>query len=93
MDDAVSDGRITPGQYAELAEAGLVVRGSNRRHVVFEVSVNPDNDDITRALGRAEILRQATGNTVTAAVITHQPNPAFAREAETKGVKVLDIAP
>lgn len=64
MNDAVAEGRITGDQHSELARADLIIRGSNQRHAVLEVSTNPDGDDITHAMERAEILRLATGDKV-----------------------------
>ena len=91
MTMAVSLGRITQDEYDDLTEADLIVRGRNRRHLVVEISMGPDVNDIRRSLRRAGTLQRATGETVTPVVAAPNPHPEFIQEAEASNVTVLDI--
>ena len=91
MADAIEDGRISEEEYMDLGDADLIVRGGNRRHAVVEISLGPDNDDITRAVRRSEILQRATGEDVVAVVATPSPHPALVEEAERRSAHVIDI--
>lgn len=91
MADAIEDGRISEEEYMDLGDADLIVRGGNRRHAVVEISLGPDNDDITRAVRRSEILQRATGEDVVAVVATPSPHPALVEEAERRSSHVIDI--
>ena len=88
---AILVGLITQDEYDDLMEADLIVRGGNRRHAVVEISLGPDEDDISRAVRRSEILHRSTGDHVTPVVATRGPHPALVQEAERRNVRVLDI--
>lgn len=92
MYEAMENGLITQEEYMDLGDADLIVRGGNRRHAVVEMSLGPDDDDISRAVRRSEILQKATGEHVVAVVVTPAPHPALIEEAERRSVHVLDIA-
>ena len=92
MDDAISAGMISLDEYLDLGTADLIVRGGNRRHAVVEVSLGPDEDDISRAVRRSEILQRATSEQVTPVVVTPSPHPAFVQEAERRNTHVMDVA-
>ena len=91
MDAAVRRGVISFDEYQDLAEADLILRGRNRRHAVVEMSLGPDEDDISRAVRRSEILHKATSEEVTPLVVTPSPHPAFIQEAESRNAHVLAI--
>ena len=88
---AVRTGLISRDEYYDLTEADLIVCGRNRRHLVAEISLGPDEEDISSALRRARILRIATGEPVIPVVAAPNPKPKFVSEAEARNVTVLDI--
>ncbi len=67
---AIGNGAISREQSADLHETDLIISDHNNRHVVVEVSLTADEDDVTRAKRRAGILRAAIGGMVTPVVIT-----------------------
>ena len=67
---AIGNGAISQEQSADLHETDLIISDPSNRHVVVEVSLTADEDDVTRAKRRAGILRAATGGMVTPVVIT-----------------------
>lgn len=67
---AIGNGAISREQSTDLHETDLIISDHNNRHVVVEVSLTADEDDVTRAKRRAGILRAATGGMVTPVVIT-----------------------
>ena len=91
MGAAVREGRITREEYVDLTGADLILRGTNGRHAVFEVSIGPDRDDLDRARRRAEVLVRATGEEARPAIITPEPTAEFRRQAEGMGVAVMAI--
>ena len=88
---AVRAGLISQDEYYDLADTDLIVRGGNRRHAVVEISLGPDEDDISRAIRRSEILQRSTGEHVTPVVAAPSPHPALVLEAERRNALVLDI--
>ena len=88
---AVGAGLISQDEYYDLSETDLIVRGGNRRHAVVEISLGPDEDDISRAVRRSEILQRATGEHVTPVIVTPSPHPEFVQEAVRRNTHVMDI--
>ena len=88
---AVQSGRISREESRDLIQADLIVYGQNGRHAVVEVSLGPNEDDISRALRRSEILHTATGDDVIPVVATPDPHAAFIQEAEERNARVLEI--
>ena len=88
---AVLNGSITPDGFAELFETDIIISADNNRHAVIEVSITADQDDLTRAKTRADILTAITNGTVTPVVITSRLNPAQSAQAETAGVTAFLI--
>ncbi len=91
MTSAVREARITREEYVDLSEADAIIRGRNHRHAVVEISLGADEDDISRALRRAQTLQAAIGETVVPVVATPNPHPAFIQAAEGRNVQVLDV--
>ena len=91
MSAAVGTHLIYNSKYVDLTGADLIIRGTNQIHAVFEISIGPDGDDITRALRQAEILARATGETVIPAVIAPSPPQGLIKEASALEVQVLDF--
>ena len=88
---AVQSGRISREESRDLIQADLIIYGQDQHHVVVEVSLGPNEDDIARALRRSEILRSATGERVTPAIATPEPHAALIQAAEARNTRVLDI--
>ena len=91
MAGSVQSSVISQDEYDDLTEADLIVRGRNRHHAVVEISLGPDEGDMTRALRRADILHRAISEQVSAVIAAPDPDPTFAREAEGRNLHVLDI--
>ncbi len=83
---AIGNGAISREQSADLHETDLIISDPSNRHVVVEVSLTADEDDVTRAKRRAGILRAATGGMVTPVVITAILSDA--RSAQAAGDEV-----
>ena len=88
---AVRSGLISREQSRDLIHADLIVYGQNRHHAVVEISMGPNDDDISRALRRSEILHLATGDQVTPAIATPDPHPVLVQQAEQRHTRVMDI--
>ena len=88
---AVLNGRITPDEFAELFETDIIISADSNQHAVIEVSITADQDDITQAKTRADILTAITNGTVTPVVVTSRLNPAQAAQAETAEVTAFLI--
>ena len=91
LQTAVQSGLISREQYRDLVNADLIVYGQNRHHAVVEISMGPNDDDISRALRRAEILHSATGDRVTTVIATPDPHPVLIQQAESRHARVMDI--
>ena len=91
MTSAVREARITQEEYVDLSEADAIIRGRNHRHAVVEISLGPDESDISRALRRAQTLQAAIGEPVIPVVAAPNPHPALIQEAERSNVQVLDV--
>ena len=91
MTVAIRGGLISQDEYEDLTEADLILRGGNHLHAVVEISLGPDEDDLSRAVRRSEILRRATGDQVTPVIATPNPHPALIQEAERRNISVLDV--
>ena len=88
---AVQSGRISREEFRDLIHADLIVYGQNRRHAVVEISLGPNEHDISRAIRRSEILHTATGDEVMPVIATPDPHAALTEEAEGRNTRVLDI--
>ncbi len=91
MRDAVAAGRITDDERVDLSDSDLILRGMNGVHAVMEISLGPDQDDLSRASRRADILARATGDQVRAVVVTPQAEPALLEQGQADGVTILII--
>jgi len=67
---ALSSGVLSLDQSSEVYDTDLIISGADNRHVVIEVSITADEEDIRRARRRADYLAAATGGMATPAVIT-----------------------
>ena len=67
---AIDTGSIDLEQSQDLHDADLIIMGQNNRHAAVEISMTADGEDVTRAKRRAAVLSAATGDAVTAAIIT-----------------------
>ena len=83
---AIRNGFISQEQSEDLYDADIIISDEGNRHVVVEVSLTADQDDIVRAKRRAAILSAATGGAVTAAVITTNLNDAQRDQAAAEEV-------
>ena len=92
MAEAVQAGLISQDEYEDLTEADLIVRGRNRRHAVVEISLGPDENDLSRALRRSEILQRATGEHVSAVIAAPDPNRAIDEGTDGSNVVTLNIS-
>ena len=89
---AILNGFISPEQSEDLHDADIIISDEGNRHVVVEVSLTADQDDIVRAKRRAGILSAATGGAVTPAVITANLNDAQRDQAAAEEVATFIMA-
>ena len=88
---AVDTGLITQEQLDDLTATDIILRGGNRRNVVIEASLEPDQDDLERAQRRARVLARATGEDTTPAVAAPELPDGLRQQADSLGVAVLEI--
>ena len=89
---AIQNGLISPEQSEDLHDADIIISDEGNRHLVVEVSLTADRDDIVRAKRRAGILSAATGGTVVPAVITAHLNDAQRDQAAAEEVATFIMA-
>ena len=92
MAGAVRAGVISQDEYEDLTETDLIVRGRNRQHAVVEISLGLDEDDLSRALRRSEILQRATDEHVRAVVAAPDLHQALEERANGRNVVMLNIS-
>ena len=83
---AIDTGSIDLEQSQDLHDADLIIMGQNNRHAAVEISMTADGEDVTRAKRRAAVLSAATGDAVTAAIITANLPDTERDEAAANGV-------
>ena len=83
---AVDNGSIDLEQSQDLHDADLIIMGQNNRHAAVEISMTADGEDVTRAKRRAAVLSAATGDAVTAVIITANLPDTERDEAAANGV-------
>ena len=89
---AIRNGFISPEQSEDLYDADIIISDEGNRHVVVEVSLTADRDDIVRAKRRADILSAATRGAVTPAVITTNLNDTQRDQAALEEVITFIMA-
>ena len=88
---AIGNGSISREQSTDLHETDLIISDHSNRHMVVEVSLTADEDDITRAKRRADTMRAATAGTVTPVVITAILSDAQSAQAARQDVTTFTI--
>ena len=91
MAEAVEHGLISQEELDDLTATDILLRGGNRRHVVIEASLEPDQDDLERAQRRARVLARATGQDTMPAIAAPELPDGLRQQAESLGVAVLEI--
>ena len=89
---AIRQGAITIGEADDLHEADIIIMSEDDRHVVLEVSLNADEDDLRRAVRRSRILATAANATVMPAIVTPNPSEFLRAQAEAYGVDLFSIS-
>lgn len=89
---AIRHGVITIDEAEDLHEADIVIMSEDDRHVLAEVSLNADEDDLMRALRRSRILATAANATVIPAIVTPNPSDFLRAQAEAYGVDLFSIS-
>ncbi len=96
INEAADAGRITDAELYDLQELDFIVGAKDYRNhpdaYAIEASITVDQDDVSRAAARAEIVARATGGKVTPAVAGVHISPAIAALAEQRGVEFIEIA-
>ena len=88
---AIGNGSISREQSTDLHETDLIISDQSNRHMVVEVSLTADEDDIARAKRRADTMRAATGGTVSPVVITAILSDAQSAQAVDQEVTTFII--
>lgn len=89
---AIQSGTISREQAEDLHEADIIIADSDNRYVVVEVAITADDDDVTRASRRAEILADAAGGFVSPTVVTANPSVHLRDFAEEMKVHVFSLS-
>ena len=89
---AIRHGVITIGEADDLHEADIIIMSEHDRHVVLEVSLNADEDDLRRAVRRSRILATAANATVIPAIVTPNPSEFLRAQADAYGVDLFSIS-
>ena len=96
IDVAADSDNITDAEAMDLGRVDLVVSGNDRdgqpSHIVAEISVTVQENDVIRAAQRARILRRATGEAAIAAVIGEEIEDDARHTAEREGVAYIVVA-
>ena len=88
---AIDTGSIDLEQIQDLHDSDLIIMGQNNRHTAVEISMTADSEDIIRAKRRAEVLSAATGDTVTATIVTASLPDTERDQAAANGVTAFII--
>ena len=88
---ALGNNAISIEQSIDLHETDIIISDPGNRHVVVEISLIADEDDILRAKRRASTLNAATGGPVTPVVITAILNEAQKDQAAIEEVTAFLI--
>ena len=88
---AIRSGTITLDEAEDLHEADIIIMAESDRHVLFEVSLNADEDDLRRAVRRSRILATAANAAVIPAVVTPSLSEFLRAQAEAYGVALFSI--
>ena len=93
VESAEASGVITEDEGDELLLLDLIVSGTRtgtreRVYVGIEVSITANDDDVNRAVGRAEILMKVTGGPVIAVVIADRVEAQQTELATLRGVAI-----
>ena len=88
---AIDTGSIDLQQIQDLHDSDLIIMGQNNHHTAVEISMTADSEDITRAKRRAEVLSAATGDTVTATIVTASLPDTERDQAAANGVTAFII--
>ena len=89
---AIQSGAISREQAEDLHEADMIIADSDNRFVVVEVAITADDDDITRALRRSEILVDAAGGFVSPTVVTANLSAYLQDFAEERKVHIFPLS-
>ena len=88
---AIRSGVITMDEAEDLHEADIIIMADDGRHVLVEVSLNADENDLRRALRRSQILATAANTAVIPAIVTPDPSDFLSAQAEAYGVDLFSI--
>ena len=91
MAEAVEHGLISQEELDDLTATDIILRGGNRRYVVIEASLEPDQYDLERAQRRARVLARATGKRTIPVVAAPELPDELRQQADSLGVAVLEI--
>ncbi len=83
---------MDPESITDLFRADLAVLGSNGRHLVAEVSLNPDRDDGERAISRALAMNRIAGGETAALVLSPEFSPEAEEDIRATGAQPVSCA-
>jgi predicted nuclease with TOPRIM domain len=90
--NAIKNAFISQEQCEDLYETDIIISDQGNRHVVVEVSLTADRDDIVRVKRRADVLSAVTGGAVIPVVITANLNDAQRDQAAVEEVTTFIMA-
>ena len=89
LQQAISNGSISRDDAMDLCNADLIISGDENQHLIAEISITVDNDDIQRAVRRAGIMKAATDGVCTPVIIAQNVPAPQSIEARSRGVVAM----
>ena len=89
LQQAISNGSISRDDAMDLCNADLIISGDENQHLIAEISITADNDDIQRAVRRADIMKAATDGVCTPVIIAQNVPAPQSTEARSHGVVAM----
>lgn len=89
LQQAISNGSISRDDAMDLCNADLIISGDANQHLVAEISITADNDDIQRAIRRASIMKAATDGISTPVIIAQNVPALQSTQARSHGVVTM----
>ena len=89
LQQAISDGSISREDAMDLCNADLIISGDENQHLVAEISITVDTDDIQRAVRRAGIMESATKGVCSPVIIAQNVPAPQTAQAEAHDVVTM----
>ena len=93
LDDAIDENRASPEEISAVRLADIIAQSRYSHHGIWgyalcEVSITLDENDLSRAISRAQILARISGKPVTPVIIGSSISDQLSQQAEAAGAAV-----